>query len=73
MWDVVVVGAGFAGLVSANRCAELGLRVIVLEQGKTEDYLCNSRIATGAINFAHSDPRSPTDLLVQPISIAVRS
>jgi fumarate reductase flavoprotein subunit len=67
VWDVVVVGAGFGGLVSANRCAELGLRVIVLEQGETEDYLCNSRIATGAINFAHSDPRSPTDLLVQAV------
>jgi fumarate reductase flavoprotein subunit len=67
VWDVVVIGAGFAGLVSANRCAELGLRVIVLEQGETEDYLCNSRIATGAINFAHSDPRLSADLLVQAV------
>ncbi len=32
--DVIIVGAGPAGLFSALRCAELGLRPIVLERGK---------------------------------------
>ena len=67
MLDVIVVGGGLAGLVVANRCAEGGLQVAVLEQGAGEDYLCNSRIATGAINFAHTDPRSPADKLVQSV------
>jgi fumarate reductase flavoprotein subunit len=30
--DVVVIGAGIAGMVAANRAAELGQRVIVLEK-----------------------------------------
>jgi fumarate reductase flavoprotein subunit len=65
--DVIVVGGGFSGLIVANRCAERGLEVTVLEQGAAEDYLCNSRIATGALNFAHSDPRLPVDRLVQAV------
>jgi fumarate reductase flavoprotein subunit len=65
--DVVVVGGGFAGLIAANRCAEHGLKVVVLEQGSAEDYLCNSRVATGALNFAHSDPRWPIERLVQAV------
>ena len=54
--DVVVVGGGLAGLTVANRVAERGLRVSIIEQGETESYLCNSRIASGAFNLAHSDP-----------------
>ena len=29
-YDVIVIGAGIAGLVAANRAAQLGKRVIVL-------------------------------------------
>ena len=29
--DVVAIGGGLAGLIVANRCAELGLRALVLE------------------------------------------
>lgn len=39
-WDVVVVGSGFGGAVSALRMAEKGYRVLVVEQGRhvgTED------------------------------------
>jgi len=54
--DLVVVGGGIAGLTAANRAAELGAKVIVLEIGKDEHYLCNSRIATGVLNVAHTDP-----------------
>src|SRR5881398_2059609 len=33
-WDVVVIGAGAAGLVAAIRAAELGRRVLVLEKNR---------------------------------------
>src|SRR5437763_13809257 len=54
--DLVVVGAGVAGLTAANRAAQLGARVVVLEKGEDELYACNSRIATGVLNCAHHDP-----------------
>ncbi|HPW83959.1 MAG TPA: FAD-binding protein, partial [Rhodoferax sp.] len=33
-WDVIVVGSGFGGSVSALRMAEKGYRVLVVEQGR---------------------------------------
>src|SRR5271170_8234029 len=33
-WDVVVIGAGAAGLVAAGRAAELGRRVLLLEKNR---------------------------------------
>lgn len=61
--DVAIVGGGIAGLVAANRAAELGARVVVIEKGEDEHYPCNSRIATGALNVAHTDPFSDPTLL----------
>jgi fumarate reductase flavoprotein subunit len=66
MLDLVVIGGGFAGLVAANRAAELGCSVALLE-AQDGAYLCNSRIATGAMNFAHSDPQLPPEMLVRSI------
>ena len=34
--DVIVIGAGIAGLVAANRAAQLGKRVLVLEKSTEE-------------------------------------
>src|SRR2546421_10482184 len=34
IWDVVVVGAGAAGLMAAIRAAELGRRVLLLEKNR---------------------------------------
>ena len=34
--DVVVIGGGIAGLVAANRAAQLGKSVIILEKGTDE-------------------------------------
>ncbi|MDF2114909.1 FAD-binding protein [Roseiarcaceae bacterium H3SJ34-1] len=67
MLDLVVVGAGIAGLIAGNRAAELGCRVTVLEAG-TDRYLCNSRIATGSLNFAHSNPELPPAQLIDAIN-----
>lgn len=66
-FDVVVVGAGFAGLVAANRAAQLGNRVCVVEKGADADYACNSRIATGVLSVAHGDPRRDADDLFAAI------
>jgi fumarate reductase flavoprotein subunit len=51
-FDVVIVGGGLAGLGSANRCAEQGLKVAVLERGTEERYHCNSRFSMGFVNCA---------------------
>jgi len=65
--DVVVVGGGLAGLAAANRAAELGARVVLLEKG-AGDYPCNSRIATGVLNLAHTDPMSDPPVLRRSIA-----
>src|SRR5438874_8914879 len=67
--DLVVVGAGIAGLTAANRAAELGAKVVVLEKGADERYLCNSRIATGVLNVAHTDPHSGAAVLRKAIDL----
>lgn len=67
--DLAIVGAGIAGLVAANRAAELGARVLVLEKGEDEHYACNSRIATGVLNVAHTDPHSDPAVLRKAIEV----
>ncbi len=65
--DVVVVGAGIAGLAAAHRAASAGKRVLVLEKERDESYLCNTRIATGVLNLAHTDPYLPAQALRKAI------
>ncbi len=61
--DVVVIGAGMAGLVAANRAAQLGLKALVLEQSEADRYLCNSRFTGGTLHVAMSDIMlEPSDL-----------
>ncbi len=67
--DLAVVGGGIAGLTAANRAAVLGCRVVVLEKGEDEHYPCNSRIATGVLNVAHTDPHSDPTVLRQAIEL----
>ena len=52
-FDVIAVGGGLAGLSAANRCAEHGLSVAVLERGSEERYPCNSRFAGGFLNCGY--------------------
>jgi fumarate reductase flavoprotein subunit len=71
--DVVIVGGGLAGLAAANRCAELGLRIVVLEQGSDEQYLCNSRYAAGFLNCGYRhDIREGPEALRQAIEAQTR-
>lgn len=53
--DVVVIGAGLAGLAAANRVAQDGLTVTVVEQGQDQAYLCNSRYTGGLFHIAMDD------------------
>jgi fumarate reductase flavoprotein subunit len=53
--DVIVIGAGLAGLSSANRAAQDGLAVTVLEKSTDDAYLCNSRYTGGLFHIAMDD------------------
>ena len=54
-YEVAVVGGGLAGLVTALRLAERGVRVVALEKGSGERYPCNARISGGGFHvcFLH--------------------
>ncbi len=49
-YDVVTIGGGLSGLVTACRAAQLGKKAAVLDQGTEERYVCSSRWSTGVIN-----------------------
>jgi fumarate reductase flavoprotein subunit len=53
--DVIIVGAGLAGLAAANRVAQDGWKVCVVEQSQAEAYLCNSRYTGGLFHIAMDD------------------
>lgn len=59
--DVLVIGAGLAGLSAANRAAQSGLKVLVLEQGSDDAYLCNSRYTGGLFHIAMDDMSGEPD------------
>ncbi|MSQ50527.1 MAG: FAD-binding protein [Betaproteobacteria bacterium] len=67
-FDVVAIGGGFAGLIGANRCAQLGLRAAVLEKETADRYLCNSRYTTGIAHILFQDMRLPGDKLFEIIN-----
>jgi fumarate reductase flavoprotein subunit len=60
----VAIGGGFAGLCTAVRGAELGLRTAVLEAGADQSYPCSSRWAGGIFYVSYHDVKlSPDELL----------
>ena len=65
--DLLAVGGGFAGLAAANRAAELGLSAAVVERGAAPDYMCNSRVSTGAFHCAMQDAATPPEALYRRI------
>lgn len=69
-FDVVVVGGGIAGLSAANRAAQQGLKVAVLERGKGPQYLCNSRYSGGVLHIACHNAKDAPDSLMEVITDA---
>ncbi len=67
-YDVVCIGGGIAGLVTAARAAELGLKVAVLERGAEDAYPCNSRYSGGVMHISYKDPANPKEALVRAIN-----
>lgn len=65
--DVVVVGAGIAGLTTALRLSEQGVRTLVLEKGEPGKYPCNTRMAGGAFHVAHQDVADDPEVILRAI------
>ena len=62
-YDVIVVGAGNAALVSALTAHQEGARVLVLEAAPRRERGGNSRFAGAIFRFAHDGPESVAPLL----------
>ena len=71
-YDVVVVGGGIAGLSAANRAAQQGLKVALLERGFDERYLCNSRYSGGVLHIACHNAKDPAEKLMAVIKDATK-
>ena len=69
-YDVLVIGGGIAGMIAANRAAELGKRVVVLEKGSEEKYPSNTRFTYGTLHINFNSPMAGEDKLVQIIESA---
>jgi fumarate reductase flavoprotein subunit len=70
--DVAIVGAGIAGLVTALRLAEHGVRSLVLEKGDQERYPCNTRVAGGAFHVAHRDVAEDPEIIRNAVATRTR-
>jgi fumarate reductase flavoprotein subunit len=66
-FDVVVMGGGIAGLSAANRAAQQGLAVALLERGTDERYACNSRYSGGVLHIAFHNVKEPPEKLTEVI------
>src|SRR5215468_10392158 len=66
-YDLVTIGGGFSGLVSAARAAELGLKVAVLEARMEDRYPCSSRYTTGVCNVMGLAILADPDVLYRAI------
>lgn len=64
--DVVIVGAGLAGLSAGLRARELGLSALIVEQG-SEEYVCNSMVSGGTLHVAMHSPFAAEDELAAAI------
>jgi fumarate reductase flavoprotein subunit len=69
-YDLAVVGGGIAGLAAANRAAEQGLKVALLERGADEQYLCNTRYSGGVLHVAFRNIRNRPEELLEAITAA---
>ncbi|MEI7571216.1 MAG: FAD-dependent oxidoreductase [Alcaligenaceae bacterium] len=65
--DLAIIGAGLAGLASALRATELGLRVLVFEKNIEPQYLCNSRLTGGIFHLALSSIEDSAQVIASRI------
>jgi fumarate reductase flavoprotein subunit len=66
-FDLLTIGGGFSGLVTACRAGELGLRAAVLEARTEERYPCSSRWSTGVFGVMGISLANPPDVLARAI------
>jgi fumarate reductase flavoprotein subunit len=66
-YDVLTIGGGFSGLVTACRAAELGLKAAVLEARSEDRYPCSSRYTTGVCNVMGLAILADPDVLYRAI------
>lgn len=71
-YQVIVVGGGLAGLAAANRAAEFGLRVAVLEKSADEFYPCNTRLTGGFFHICRENMLAPPAEMRRRIGSAAR-
>lgn len=71
-YEVIVIGGGIAGLVAANRAAELGKRTVVLERGTEDRYLCSTRYTGGTFHISFTDVMAGEDKLAEVIDKTTR-
>ena len=62
-WDVIVAGAGNAGMCAAHAARERGRRVLVLEKADEAWSGGNSAFTAGAIRIAHGGLEDVRDLV----------
>jgi cholesterol oxidase len=55
-FDVIVIGSGFGGAITARRLAEKGMNVLILERGRRWDPPTYPRKPGDAWIFSHSEP-----------------
>ncbi|MDR5777168.1 MULTISPECIES: FAD-dependent oxidoreductase [unclassified Caballeronia] len=68
--EIIVVGGGIAGLVTAVRAAQSGRKIAVLERLTDDRYVCNTRLTGGVFHCALNDVRTPAAELTQIIEKA---
>src|SRR3954469_4143776 len=70
-WDVIVVGAGNAGMSAAHAARERGCRVLVLEKADPQWSGGNSAFTAGAIRLAHGGLEHLAGVLEEDARFAV--
>jgi fumarate reductase flavoprotein subunit len=66
-FDIVTIGGGLSGLVTACRAGELGLKAAVLEARAEERYPCSSRWSTGVFGVMGISLMNPPEVLARAI------